>query len=70
MATVQKTYIRVPSQAIDSWIPGDYSVAQMQTMYAQQITGLSSMTGTATEEAGPNGLERFVTFTPRTGQKG
>lgn len=67
---VVKTIIRVPTQDIQSWIPGDYSVSQIQTMYAAQITGLSGMVGTAEESVGPTGAERTITFVPRTGQKG
>lgn len=68
--TVQRTVIRVPSQDAQFVIPGDFRGAQLQTMYAQQISGITNMTFTEEEQAGPSGTERVVTFNVRTGNKG
>ena len=70
MAVAQTTIIRVPSQDAQYSIPGDYTAAQIQTMYSTQIQGISSMTATSDEATGPNGVVRTITFSPRAGNKG
>jgi hypothetical protein len=67
---IVKTIIRVPS--IDGLfnVPGEWTAAQIQSMYAQQIPGVQNMTSTVTETTGPEGTQREITFAPRTGNKG
>lgn len=67
---IVKTYIRVPSQEAQFVIPGDYTAAQLQTMYNGQIAGLQNMVGTEEIVTGSTGQERVVTFVPRSGNKG
>lgn len=67
---VIKTIIRVPTQDVQYWIPGDFTVQQIQSMYAAQIEGLSGMVGSEVLTDTVGGQERTVTFLPRQGQKG
>lgn len=67
---VNKVIIKVPSQDAQYVVNGDWSVSQIQNMYAAQIPGLQAMHGTATEESTPEGAVRTITFAPRSGNKG
>lgn len=68
--TVVRTIIRVPSQDAQYSIPGEWTAAQVQSMYATQIPGISTMTSTVEDSTGPNGAERTITFAQRSGNKG
>ena len=67
---IVKTIIRVPSQDATYVIPQEWTAAQVQNMYAQQIPGITSMVSTVEEAEGPTGGERTITFTQRSGNKG
>lgn len=67
---VIKVIIRVPSQDQQYVVNGDWSVSQIQSMYATQIPGLQAMTGSSTEEDTAEGRVRTITFAPRSGNKG
>jgi hypothetical protein len=67
---IVRTIISIPSQDSQYAIPGEYTAAQVQTMYATQIPGIANMTSTVTEAVGPTGEERTITFAARAGNKG
>ncbi len=66
----ERTQIIIPSQSIANVIEGLWSVDQIKTMYAAQITGLSAMTGSAVDNTTAEGVTRVITFNPQTGNKG
>ena len=69
--TVARTIISIPSQDASYSIPGEFTAAQIQAMYATQIQGISNMTLLGTvDSTGPSGLDRTFTFGARAGNKG
>lgn len=68
MSNVTSTSIHIVSTDAFYTIPGDFSTAQVQQMYAASIDGLQSMQGTETVDAATG--VRTITFRPRTGTKG
>lgn len=67
---IVRTIISIPSQDSQYAIPGEYTAAQIQYMYAAQIPGIANMTSTVTESTGTGGEERTITFAVRAGNKG
>ena len=65
-----KTIIKVPSLDAVYNVPGDWSAAQIQNQYAQQISGVANMTATVTTSQSPEGEVREIVFAPRSGNKG
>jgi hypothetical protein len=65
-----KTIIKVPALDAVYNVPGSWDAAQIQSMYAQQIPGISSMVSTVTNSTTPEGEVREITFTARSGNKG
>ena len=65
-----KTIIKVPSLDAIYNIPGSFTGAELQSMYAASINGIANMTFTSVDSTTPEGEVREVTFSPRTGNKG
>jgi hypothetical protein len=67
---VIKTQIRVVPTDTEYLIPGDYSAAQIVTMYTGTIDNIASYASSEQVQTGPDGDVRVVTFTARSGNKG
>jgi hypothetical protein len=66
----QKTIIVVPSQSLRLQVDGLWTPAQLQEMYHNEITGLATMTSSATDTTVDGSAVRTVTFQPQVGNKG
>lgn len=67
---VTQTILSIPSQDQSFQIPGDWSAAQVRSMYAAQLPYLANMVDSTSTAAGADGDVKTITFTQRTGNKG
>lgn len=67
---IVKTIIQAPTLDASYSIPGEWTAAQVSSMYAAQLPGINNMGSTVSEAEGPGGTERTITFQPRAGNKG
>jgi hypothetical protein len=70
MSNVVKTTFIVTSTDTEYSVPGDWTADALKANYANQVPGIGNMNATETTRATEGGLERVVTFSPRTGSKG
>jgi hypothetical protein len=71
MTQVVETHLVVTSTGTTYTIPGDWAVQALKDNYSASISGLASMVATERTESRSDGnLNKIVTFSPRTGNKG
>lgn len=63
---ITETKFDVVSSGQSYSVPGEWTAAQIVSMYSATISGLGSMDSTVVDE----GSVRTITFRPRTGTKG
>jgi hypothetical protein len=69
-AAVTKTVISIASTDTEYQIPGDYTPAQIQSSYANDIPNIRTMQFTERVVTVGGETIREITFSPRTGTKG